>query len=143
MGTVPPVASYDPHERIWNPPMPLLFQWQYGGQLRTITSSALRKAINENLLAAGIADTAGHPLRGMSPASWGWIWLLSMAAHVEQQVHAADPAFAVRRDPRLRRRLLRCGHVHFDPPCSADPITTGSQSGAVAAAPDRQATRGR
>jgi hypothetical protein len=62
-GTIPLVASHDPHERIWNPPMPLLFQWQYGGQVRTITSSAIRKAINEILLAAGIVDAAGQPLR--------------------------------------------------------------------------------
>ena len=30
-GAVAAVASYDPHERVWNPPMPLLFQRRFGG----------------------------------------------------------------------------------------------------------------
>jgi integrase len=63
IGAIPLVTSYDPYERIWDPPRPLLFQWQYGGQARTITSNAIRKAINEILSAAGIVDAAGQPLR--------------------------------------------------------------------------------
>ena len=29
---VPLVAAYDSHERVWNPPMPLLFQRRIGGR---------------------------------------------------------------------------------------------------------------
>jgi integrase len=41
-GAVAAVASYDPHERIWNPPMPLLFQRRFGGGNRAIPSGTIR-----------------------------------------------------------------------------------------------------
>ena len=39
-GTVPLVVAYDIHERVWNPPMPLLFQRQIGIEHRPITITA-------------------------------------------------------------------------------------------------------
>ncbi|MFD9466997.1 hypothetical protein [Streptomyces sp. NPDC060027] len=38
-GAVPFVVSYDSHERVWNPPMPLLFQRHAGVENRSILFS--------------------------------------------------------------------------------------------------------
>ena len=61
-GKIPLVDSYDPGEHVWNPPMPLLFQWHTGGQNRGVSQGHIRKALNETLEAAGITDAAGQPL---------------------------------------------------------------------------------
>ena len=39
-GTVPLVTAYDYHERVWNPPMPLLLQRRHGGENRAIGGPA-------------------------------------------------------------------------------------------------------
>ncbi|MEU2395039.1 site-specific integrase [Streptomyces sp. NPDC007369] len=62
-GKIPIVASYDHGERVWNPPMPLLFQWCSGGQHRGVSMSTIRKALDETLDAAGLTDNTGQPLR--------------------------------------------------------------------------------
>src|SRR5207342_2161366 len=41
-GAVACVASYDPHERVWNPPMPLLFQRRFGMDNRAIPAGTIR-----------------------------------------------------------------------------------------------------
>ncbi|MET9692967.1 site-specific integrase [Streptomyces sp. NPDC006514] len=41
-GAIPMLPSYDVAEKVWNPPMPLLFQWTFGGQ-RTSVSRSLRR----------------------------------------------------------------------------------------------------
>ncbi|MFE7529709.1 tyrosine-type recombinase/integrase [Kitasatospora sp. NPDC057542] len=61
-GTVPLVRSYDHAERVWNPPMPLLFQWRTGGQDRSISQTTIRRALNETLDFAGLTDNTGQPL---------------------------------------------------------------------------------
>ncbi|MFE2261729.1 tyrosine-type recombinase/integrase [Streptomyces griseosporeus] len=61
-GTVPLVSSYDQHEGVWNPPMPLLYQWNVSGQNRPIAESTIRKAINQTLEATGLTDSSGKPL---------------------------------------------------------------------------------
>jgi integrase len=61
-GAIPLLHSYDHHERTWNPPMPLLFQWRTGGQNRTVSVNTIRKALDEILLATGLTDTTGQPL---------------------------------------------------------------------------------
>ena len=43
-GAMAVVASYDPHERIWNPPMPLLFQRRFSGGNRAIPAAAVHPA---------------------------------------------------------------------------------------------------
>jgi hypothetical protein len=57
------VVSYDPHERAWNPPMPLLFQRRIGMDHRAIPSGTIRDWICQSLPTGpedtGIADT-GH-----------------------------------------------------------------------------------
>src|ERR1019366_110549 len=63
-GAVACVASYDPHERIWNPAMPLLFQPQLGMETRAIPSCTIRDWICESMPDTSPADTgqADRPL---------------------------------------------------------------------------------
>ncbi|MEU0355358.1 site-specific integrase [Streptomyces cyaneofuscatus] len=61
-GKVPLVDSYDASEKVWNPPMPLLFQWKTGGQSRAVSQNTIRRALSEMLETADITDTAGQPL---------------------------------------------------------------------------------
>jgi hypothetical protein len=61
--TVPLVIAYDYHERVWNPPMPLLFQRRYGGEHHAIGGPAIRELIADALASTGITDASGKPLR--------------------------------------------------------------------------------
>ena len=61
-GDVPLTVSYDVRERVWNPPMPLLFQRSIGSENRAFTPSAIRKLLISALAATGLADAAGDPL---------------------------------------------------------------------------------
>jgi hypothetical protein len=62
-GTVPLVTAYDYHERVWNPPMPLLFQRYYSGEHHAIGGPAIRELISDALASTGITDASGKPLR--------------------------------------------------------------------------------
>jgi hypothetical protein len=62
-GAVPLVAAYDYHERVWNPPMPLLFQHRHGAEHRAIGGPAIRELIADALASTGITDASGKPLR--------------------------------------------------------------------------------
>ncbi|HEY9367149.1 site-specific integrase [Streptomyces sp.] len=59
---IPLVTSYDVHERVWHPPMPLLFQRDIGTEHRAFTPTALRKLLINALAATGLTDAAGEPL---------------------------------------------------------------------------------
>jgi integrase len=59
---VPLVASYDVREKVWNPPMPLLFQRSIGGETRAFTPTAIRKLLINALGATGLTDANGDPL---------------------------------------------------------------------------------
>jgi Phage integrase family len=61
-GAIPLVAAYDVRERVWNPPMPLLFQRSVGSEHRAITPTALRKLLLNALAVTGLTDAAGAPL---------------------------------------------------------------------------------
>jgi hypothetical protein len=61
-GAVPLTVSYDVRERVWNPPMPLLFQRSIGSETRAYTPSAIRKLLINALAATGLTDAAGDPL---------------------------------------------------------------------------------
>jgi integrase len=61
-GAVPLTVSYDVRERVWNPPMPLLFQRSIGSENRAFTPSAIRKLLINALAATGLTDAAGEPL---------------------------------------------------------------------------------
>ncbi|MFF3061444.1 tyrosine-type recombinase/integrase [Streptomyces sp. NPDC057909] len=60
--TIPLVTSYDVHERVWNPPMPLLFQRDIGTEHRAFTPTALRKLLINALATTGLTDAGGEPL---------------------------------------------------------------------------------
>lgn len=57
------VASYDPHEKQWNPPMPLLFQRRVSIEHRAIPSSTIRDWLDQALDGTGLTNPAGQPLR--------------------------------------------------------------------------------
>jgi hypothetical protein len=60
---VPLVVSYDKNERVYNPPMPLLFQWRRRLENRPVAETSLRKYLDHALTALGVKDTSGHPMR--------------------------------------------------------------------------------
>ncbi|MGH3421080.1 MAG: hypothetical protein ACRDOD_16025, partial [Streptosporangiaceae bacterium] len=62
-GAVPLVAAYDYHERIFNPPLPILFQRRVGTEHRAIGAPAIRRLLDDALVGSGLTDTGGQPLR--------------------------------------------------------------------------------
>jgi hypothetical protein len=60
---VPLVVSYDKNERVYNPPMPLLFQWRRRLEIRAVSETSLRGYLDHALTATGITDRTGSPLR--------------------------------------------------------------------------------
>ncbi|MYS93815.1 MULTISPECIES: tyrosine-type recombinase/integrase [Streptomyces] len=62
-GAIPSVPSYDLHEKVWNDPMPLLYQWSISGERRPISHNTVRDALNDVLLATGLTDATGNPLK--------------------------------------------------------------------------------
>jgi integrase len=61
-GAVPLAVAYDLHERVWNPPMPLLFQRRIGIENRPITAHGIRALLNAALKRTGLTDASGKPL---------------------------------------------------------------------------------
>jgi hypothetical protein len=61
-GSVPLVVAYDHHEKLWNPPMPLLFQRTVGLETRPIPISGIRELLSDALAHTGLADSTGEPL---------------------------------------------------------------------------------
>jgi integrase len=61
-GSIPLVVSYDIRERIWNPPMPVLFQRGIGNERRVFTPTAIRKLLINALAATDLTDATGNPL---------------------------------------------------------------------------------
>ncbi|MEV6425633.1 tyrosine-type recombinase/integrase [Streptomyces sp. NPDC051662] len=61
-GGVPLVIAYDHHEKVWNPPMPLLFQRKIGLEDRPIPIDGIRTLLQDALAATGFTDATGEPL---------------------------------------------------------------------------------
>jgi integrase len=61
-GAVPLVVAYDMHERVWNPPMPLLFQRCFGVENRPINAEAVRVLLTDALAGTGLTDAGNQPL---------------------------------------------------------------------------------
>lgn len=61
-GSVPLVVAYDHHEKVWNPPMPLLFQRTVGLETRPIPISGIRTLLNDALARTALTDASGKPL---------------------------------------------------------------------------------
>ncbi|MER5211692.1 hypothetical protein ABT063_14170 [Streptomyces sp. NPDC002838] len=62
-GAIPLVASYDVREKVWNPPMPLLFQRDIGSEHRAFTPTAIRRLLINALAATGLTNADGEPYR--------------------------------------------------------------------------------
>jgi hypothetical protein len=60
---VPLVVSYDKNERVYNSPMPLLFQWRRRLENRAVTETSLRSYLDHALTVLGIKDAGGRPMR--------------------------------------------------------------------------------
>jgi Phage integrase family len=60
---VPLVVSYDKNERVYNPALPLLFQWRRRLENRPVSERALRKYLDHALTAIGVKDVAGRAMR--------------------------------------------------------------------------------
>ncbi|GGM26305.1 hypothetical protein GCM10010129_83470 [Streptomyces fumigatiscleroticus] len=61
-GAILLVAAYDVCEKVWNPPMPLLFQRGIGSEQRAFTPTAIRKLLINALAATGLTDADGEAL---------------------------------------------------------------------------------
>ncbi|MFE2447768.1 tyrosine-type recombinase/integrase, partial [Streptomyces sp. NPDC059426] len=61
-GAIPLVAAYDVREKVWNPPMPLLFQRGIGSEHRAFTPTALRKLLINALAATSLTNADGEAL---------------------------------------------------------------------------------
>ena len=63
-GKVPSITAYDNHEKIWNPPLPLLFQRRIAAENRRISPDVARDLLAGALRDTGLTDPAdGGPLR--------------------------------------------------------------------------------
>jgi Phage integrase family len=60
---VPPVVSYDRNERVYNPPMPLLFQFPRQLERRALSDRAMRTYLDHALTAIGVLAPDGRQLR--------------------------------------------------------------------------------
>jgi hypothetical protein len=79
-GAIPCVTSYDSHERVWNPPMPLLFQRAFALGRRAIPAGAIRDWLNRALDGTGITDASGKPLR-FSPHDFRRLFITDAVMH--------------------------------------------------------------
>ncbi len=61
-GAVPLVTAYDPLERVWNPPSPLLLQRRAGAEDRPFSRHYIKRRIEETAMAAGLTASTGGPL---------------------------------------------------------------------------------
>lgn len=62
-GTVPPVRARDSHERIWMPPVPLLFQRRIGTENHVLSGASVTNLLDEALARTGLTDPSGQQLR--------------------------------------------------------------------------------
>lgn len=62
-GSIPSIAAYVSTEKVWNPPMPLLFQRHVAGEQRPISPAACRTLLNVAIAESGLANVDGETLR--------------------------------------------------------------------------------
>lgn len=82
-GTIPLLSAYDYEERVWNPPAPLLFQWDRSGENSRMSGEFIRKALAEVLAFLGLTDTTGQPLDFAPPR---------LPPHLHHRRHPLRPA---------------------------------------------------
>jgi integrase len=79
-GSVPLVVAYDYGEKVWNPPMPLLFQWRAGLENRPLSPSAIRRFLDIALASTGLTDATGAALR-FTPHDFRRVFLTDAVMH--------------------------------------------------------------
>lgn len=79
-GSVPLVAVYDYHEKVWNPPMPLLFQWRHGLENRPLGPTGIRRCLNMALAGTGLTDPSGRALT-FTPHDFRRVFLTDAVMH--------------------------------------------------------------
>ena len=62
-GAIPLISAYDYHERVFNPPLAILFQRRVGTENRPVTAPAIRKLLDTALSLTGLTGTDGQTLR--------------------------------------------------------------------------------
>ncbi|MFV8314980.1 site-specific integrase [Mycobacterium paragordonae] len=92
-GGIPLVSAYDYHERIWNPPMPLLFQWHWRLEDRPLSPNMIRQLINDTLASTELTGASGAPLR-VTPHDFRRLFITD----AEMSDVAADASFSGRRE---------------------------------------------
>jgi len=76
-GAVPLVSAYDPRERLWSPPAPVLFQRRIGTECRAISTASVGKFLSEALSATGLNnfgddDPLHYTPHDLLRKSWAW-----------------------------------------------------------------------
>ncbi|MFF5589080.1 tyrosine-type recombinase/integrase [Streptomyces hygroscopicus] len=94
---IPLVASYDVREKVWNPPMPLLFQRDIGTEHRAFTPTAIRKLLINALAATGLTNADGD--------------LLTFSPHDFRRIFVTD-AIMNGLPPHIAQVI--CGHGSID-----------------------------
>jgi hypothetical protein len=94
-GAVPQIAAYDYNERVWNPPLPLLFQHDRSGESSAMNAEFLRKCLNDVLDATGPDRRRRLPL-GLRPTR--------LPAHLHHRRHPQRTPPAHRPGHRRTRR---------------------------------------
>ncbi|MFF3625431.1 tyrosine-type recombinase/integrase [Streptomyces sp. NPDC002467] len=61
-GLIPLVTRYDSEERRWDPPAPLLFQYNRAGEPSSINSQTIREILKETVAFMRLTDATGRPL---------------------------------------------------------------------------------
>ena len=125
-GAVTCVASYDFHERVWNAPMPLLFQRRFGIEHRAIPADTIREWIGGALEGAGIKDASGRPLR-FTPHDFRRMFITDVdhAWHAPAHRPARGRSSGYQHDHGIQGRLSRRGDQRAPglhrPPASVAP----------------------
>ncbi|MEU3601910.1 site-specific integrase [Streptomyces sp. NPDC006798] len=95
--TVPLVAAYDVREKVWNPPMPLLFQRGIGSEHRAFTPTAIRKLLINALAATRLTNAE--------------VEVLSFSPHDFRRIFFTD---AIMNGLRPHIAQVICGHKNID-----------------------------
>jgi integrase len=73
-GAIPLVASYDPLEKTWRPPLPLLFQHRVGSEDRPITRNLVTRLLTDALATLGATTVDAQPI-GFRPHDFRRIFI--------------------------------------------------------------------
>jgi hypothetical protein len=105
-GAVPLVVAYDDNEKLWNPPMPLLFQRRLRAEDRPLSARAIRELLNFALDESGLTGTADSRSGSPRTISAGRSSPTRKWAELHLMHHSA-----VRVNKRCQRRRLEACRV--------------------------------